>query len=180
MRPVDVATLVILVVAVYFAWRIMKGSLGGVPLYGLVIAVPLCLLGVAFAALFENRPLVEVLTVAAVALSLAILPASPGLWEDELSADLRGTHVFQVIRAGDALSWRAWLKLVDRMGAGRAALVFLSVEAVAIGCALPALLTISAEVPPGFALVTLLAPSLLAALAAFWLYRAARRLVPGA
>jgi hypothetical protein len=180
MRPMDLATLGILIVAVYFAWRVMKGSLGGVPLYVLVIAVPLCLFGVALAALVQNRSLVEVLTVAAVAFSLAVLPASPRLWEDELSADLQRTRVFQVIRAGDALSWRAWLKLVDRIGAGRAALVFLGLEVVAIACALPALLAISAEVPPGFALVTLLAPSLLAAFAAFWLYRAARRLVPGA
>ncbi len=180
MRPVDLATLAILIVSVYFSWRVIKGSLGGVPLYALVIAVPLCLFGVAIAALLEHRPLVELLTVAAVAFSLAVLPASPRLWEDELSADLKRTRVFQVLRAGDVLSWRAWLKLVDRIGAGRAALVFLGLEAVAIACALPALLTISAEVPPGFALVTLLAPALLAALAAFWLYRAARRLVPGA
>ncbi len=180
MRPVDIATLAILFVAVYFAWRVMKGSLGGVPLYPLVIAVPLCLFGIALAALVPSRPLVEVLTVAAVALSLALLPASPRLWEDELNADLRRTRVFQVIHAGDALSWRAWLKLVDRIGAARAALLFFSLEVVAIGCALPALLAISAEVPPGFALVTLLAPSLFAVLGSWWLYRAARRLVPGA
>ncbi len=180
MRPVDIATLAILVVAVYLAWRVMKGSLGGIPLYPLVIAIPISLFGVAIAALLRNRPLVEVLTVAAVALSLALLPASPRLWEDELNSDLKRTRVFQVVRAGDALSWRAWLKLVDRIGAGRAALVFLAVDLVAIGCALPALLTLSAEVPPGFALVTLLTPSLFALLGSYWLYRAARRLVPGA
>ena len=180
MRPLDIATLAILMIAVYFAWRVMKGSLGGVPLYALVVAVPLCLLGVALAAFVGSKPLVELLTVAAVGLSLALLPAGPRLWEDELSADLKQTRVFQVIRAGDATSWSAWLKLVDRIGAGRAALVFLAVEAVAIACALPALLAISAEVPPGFALVTLLAPILLASFAAFWLYRAARHLVPGA
>jgi hypothetical protein len=176
----DIVTLIILVVALYFSWRVSKGSSGGIPLYALVIAVPLCLFGVALATLLGSRPIVEVLMVAAVALSLALLPATPRLWEDELRADLKDTRVFQVIHAGDALSWRAWLKLVDRIGAGRAALAFLVLEIVAILCALPALLAMSAGIPLGFVLAALFFPGLYAMLSTLWFYRAARRVVPGA
>jgi hypothetical protein len=179
MRPAELITLVILVVATYFSWRVMRGSSGGVPLYALIAVVPLCLLGVALAGLVDQRRIVEVLTVAAVAFSLAILPATPRLYEEELRADLKDTHVFQVFQPNDALSWRAWLKLVDRIGAGRAALVFLAVLVLAMLCALPVLLAMSQDVPPGFVLVTLVAPALFAGFATLWLYRAARRLVPG-
>jgi hypothetical protein len=179
-RPTDIATLIILVVALYFAWRIAKGSNGGVPLYALAIGVPLCLFGVALAALVGNTPIVELLTVTAVAFSLALTVATPRFWEDELRADLEKTRVFQTLRAQDALSWTAWLKLVDRIGAARSALLFLLLEIVAMACAFPALLAVSAGIPVGFVLLTFAIPSLYAGLAAFWLYRAARRLVPGA
>jgi hypothetical protein len=179
MRPGDVATLIILVIALYFAWRVAKGSSGGVPLYALVISVPLCLFVVALGALLGRGPIVEVFMVAAVAFSLALLPAHPRLWEEELQADLKETRVFQVMHAGDALSWRGWLKLVDRIGAGRTALAFLALEVVAILCALPALLAMSGDIPIGFVLAALFFPGLYAALSSLWFYRAARRLVPG-
>lgn len=180
MRAGDIVILIILVVALYFAWRVSRGSAGEVPLYALVITVPLCLFGVAIAALLGRTPIVEVLMLAAVAFSLAVLPATPRLWEEKLRADLADTRVYQVFRAGDALSWRAWLKLVDRIGALRAALAFLGFEVAAILSAFPALMAMSAGVPTGFILAALAFPSLYALLATLWLYRAARRIVPGA
>ena len=52
----------------------------------------------------------------AIALSLAALPGHPSLWEEQMKADLARMRLVHPLRAGDLLSWRGWLKLVDRIG----------------------------------------------------------------
>jgi hypothetical protein len=181
MSPGHVLILVTLLLALFLGWSYSRSRPGPVPLYALALAI---LASLASAAITESMRLpaaTEVLNVVAIAFSLAALPSSPSLWEAELQKALQGTRVYRSLAPGDFRSWRGWLKLVDRIGAARAALVYLApfalaltAEAAVAGSAWPGADT------RGFALVALLAPLTFALLSSLWLYRAARHLIPGA
>lgn len=180
MRPGDIFTLVVLLFAVYVAWSLSRGRTGGVHLYWICLAVVVSLLLAAAAQIAEVKGLIEPLNVVAIALSLAALPATYSLWEDEIGRNLNATRLYQPVRPGDFLSWKAWLKLVDRIGAKRAGLAYLGVFGLAILAALVAPRVGQSDEQAAFALVAVVSPSLFAALSAAWIYRSARRLIPGA
>jgi len=178
--PTQIIVLVVLCAAVYLCWNLLQGRTGGVPLYAVVLLVPLALLGAALATAAGARSAVETLNVLALALSLAALPASPGLWEREIGADLARTHLYQAVHPRDLLSWRAWLKLVDRQGARRAVLIYLGTYLVLIGLALGAVALPVPTEDRGFGALSLAPPILFALFSALWIYQGTRRLVPGA
>jgi hypothetical protein len=183
MAPDQIIILVVLLFSVFLGWTLYRGRTAGIQLYLIAAIVAASLLLGSLARALDLRAAADVLIVAAIALSLAVLPAHPGIWEDQIRADLERTRVYQRWRLGDALSWRAWLKLVDRIGARSAALAYLGVFLAVIGAFIATSLDSRAQ--PGTSdraayLFASLPPVLLAVLSTIWIYRSARRLVPGA
>lgn len=176
----QIVVLGVLAYSIYAGWSYSRGSARGVPLYAISLVVVASLLGAAAAQALELERTVEVLNVTAIALSLAALASSPGLWEEQIRTDLERTRLYQPIQPRDFLSWRGWLKLVDRLGAVRAALAYLGVFGVAL---LAELVAAALQRPRGegpFLFIALLAPCLFGLLSTMWVFRGARRLIPGA
>jgi hypothetical protein len=169
----------ILAGAIYLAWSYSRGVTSRVPIYALPVIVTLSLLAAAVAQLLGAAGVVEVLNVAAIAFSLAALATTPRLWRLQVQDDLQRTKVVEAFQPADLLSWRWWLKLVDRVGAGRAALCYLGVLAVAVVIALATLGGVASD-ERGLAAIPALIVLPFAGLSAFWLYRAAIRLIPDA
>jgi hypothetical protein len=180
MQPQQIFVLAVLLFAVFLAWSLSRGHTVGVPLYVLSIVIAAALLAGSIAQLLNVDTVVEALNVTAIALALAALPAHPTLWQEQMEADLRRIRLVQPLRAGDLLSWRGWLKLVDRIGARRAAFVYFSMFAIAIGAALVATSAVHSADRTIYTTLAALAPALFAVLSTMWIYRGARRLVPGA
>jgi hypothetical protein len=180
MRPAQFFILGVLLFSVYLAWSLSRGRTSGVPLYAVSVAVMVALLSAAVVQLVGTSELIEPLNVVAMALSLAALPAGPSLWEEQMAHDLSATRLYRPMQPTDVLSWRAWLKLVDRCGARGASLVYLGVFAVAILAALFAPRVGPSDEQAAFALITVSSPTLFAFLSTIWIYRSARRIVPGA
>jgi hypothetical protein len=180
MQPAQIFVLAVLLFALVLGWSLSHGHTAGVSLYLLALVIPLSLLAGSVAQLAGVNGAVEALNVIAIALSLAALPSHPTLWEEQMRVDLRKTRLVQPVSAGDLVSWRAWLKLVDRVGARRAQLLYLGLYAVAILAALAA----SVVGAPGdrtiYTTLAVLAPAVFGLLSAMWVYRGARALVPGA
>ncbi|MPZ15477.1 MAG: hypothetical protein GEU73_13830 [Chloroflexi bacterium] len=180
---VDLARIPVLVVlsfAVYLGWSYYRGRSGHVPLYAVSTTVAGALVGGVIVQAFRLGGAVEVLNLAAIAFSVAALASHPRLWEEQIGADLQRTHLYQRLRLADVWSWQAWLKLVDRFGAGGAALAYAGVFVVAVGAAA---LSLSSTVSRSELAVTLLPlglPALFGILSTLWIYRGARRLVPDA
>ena len=184
MQPGQIIILVVLLFSVFLGWMLYRGRTAGIKLYFVAVAVAASLLVGSFAQILDARSVAEVLNLTAIALSLAALPSHPGLWEDQIRADLERTRLYQRWRLADALSWRAWLKLVDRVGARAAALAYLGLFAVAVLAAVVSVL-LESSVARGpertsYAVLATLGPALFAVLSTMWIYRSARRLVPGA
>jgi len=180
MTPGQIIVLGILLFSVFLGWSFSRGRTAGVRLYLLSVTVAISLLAGAVSQLVSAAGAVESLNIIAIALSLAALPSGPTLWEEQIREDLEHTRLYGSLEPADLLSWKAWLKLVDRLGAARAALGYLGIYAAAILAAALAIWQAGPGGDRGFATVVLLIPAMLAALSAAWLYRAARRLVPGA
>ncbi len=178
MTPVQLIVLAVLGFSLYLGWSLSRGRDGGIRLYYVAAAIALSLFGAAAAEGLGIPALVEALNVVALALSLGALPSGPALWEKQVREDLESTRLYRTIQPSDLLSWKAWLKLVDRIGARRAALGYLAVYALALLVALLALLGSTPIVDRAFAIAPLILPGLYAVLSTLWLYRAARRLVP--
>jgi hypothetical protein len=184
MAPDQIVVLLVLLFSVFLGWTLYRGRTAGIRLYLVAATVAASLLLGSLARALDLRAAAEVLIVTAIALSLALLPAHPGIWEDQIRADLERTRVYQRWRAADVLSWRAWLKLVDRVGARSAALAYLGVFFAAIALAFIAT-SLDPRAQAGTSdraayLFASLPPALLAVLSTIWIYRSARRLVPGA
>ena len=180
MQPGQVIVLAILALAIYLAWNVFRGRTGGIPLYLVCVAIAASLLGSAAAQLMALAAAIEPLNVLTVSLSLAAMSAPFSLWEQQMARDLQSTRVYGSLRPADLLTWRAMLKLVDRAGARGAALIYLGGFALAVVVALAA--TVRAQPADAILLVavTIGVPAAFALLSAFWIYRSARRLVPGA
>ena len=180
MQPGQILVLLVLLFAIVLGWSLSRGRTAGVPLYAVAVVIPLCLLAGAVAQLLRAAGAVEALNVIAIALSLAALPAHSSLWREQMEADLRKTRLVQPLQPADLLSWRGWLKLVDRIGARRAALVYFGIYAVAVGAALAATLADPAADRTIYTTIAALAPVVFAIMSTMWVYRGARELVPGA
>lgn len=180
MQPTQVIVLAVLAFAIYLAWNVFRSRTGGIPLYLVCVAIAASLVGSAAAQLTDLNAAIEPLNVIAVALSLAAMPAPFNLWEQQMARDLQRTRVYGSLRPADLLTWRAMLKLVDRLGARGAALVYLGGFTVAL--LLPLAATIRSQPADAGLLVavTIGVPAAFALLSALWVYRGARRLVPGA
>jgi ABC-type Na+ efflux pump permease subunit len=180
MLPGQIMVLLVLVFAVLLAWSYSRGRTLGVRLYAITVVIAASLLGGSIAQLLNAEGAVEALNVTAIALSLAALASHPSLWEEEMQGDLRRIRLVQPVRARDLLSWRGWLKLVDRIGAKRAALAYLGIFALAIAAALGATLGAESSDRTIYTTLASLTPAGFAVLSGMRIYRGARRLVPGA
>ena len=172
--------LAILVLALVLGWSHWHGAPGPVGLYPIAAAILLSLLGAAVAEAAGLPRVVELLNVSAIALSLAALPSGGGLWESQLRQDFEEMRVYHRFRAADWLSWRGWLKLVDRIGARPAALLYLTAFTLGLAAELVAVVPSRPASDRELALLALSAPLLFALFSAFWVYRGATRLIPGA
>lgn len=180
MQPGQIVALLVLAFAVFFAWSLSRGRTLGVPLYALAVVIPASLLAGSLAQLLDAKGAIEALNVTAIALSLATLPSDATLWEEQMQADLKRMRLVHPLRSRDLLSWRGWLKLVDRIGARRAAAVYLGIYALAVGAALGTTPTLGSPDGTVYSIVPFLAPTAFALFSANRIYRGARRLVPGA
>ena len=180
MQPGQIIVLLVLLFALFLGWSLSHGRSAGVPLYLLAIGIPIALLAGGVAQVLNADAAVEALNVVAIALSLAALPSQPSLWHEQMQADLARIRLVHPLRPRDLTSWQAWLKLVDRIGAGPAALIYFGIYAVAIAIALAATFAGRSSDRTIYTLLATLAPVLFAVLSTAWIYRGARRLVPGA
>jgi len=180
MQPGQILVLVVLLFALVLGWSISHGHSAGIPLYVLALVIPVALLGGAIAQFLNADAAVESLNVIAIALSLAALPSHSSLWQEQMQADLRRMRLVHPLRGRDLLSWRGWLKLVDRAGARRAALLYFGIYVVAIGAALGSTFVGPTSDRTIYTTLAVLAPALFAVLSTVWIYQGARRLVPGA
>ena len=179
MRPEDIVRLAVIGVAIFLAWNLWRGR-ALIPLYYMCGLVLVSLVA-SFIVQVENfGAAIDPANIAAISFALAACAGSSTLWQQEIGRDLEGTKVYAPFALADLRSWRALLKTVDRIGAGPAALIYLLVYAIAIA----AVAATVRPVGPGAdraAFVFSLAPTALFALLSTWyLYRGARRLVPGA
>ncbi len=179
MEPGRVVVIAVLMLAVYVCFSFMGGRKGRIRLYVLSLIVALCLFGAGVAQLTGLVGVVEMLNVACITLSLAALVSTPPLWEEQLRDDLEHARVYQSMRLRDFASWRGWLKLVDRIGARKATLVYFSVFVLGVVVQVFVFGLAQPDLQP-FVLLALLAPFLFAALSALWIYRGVRRVMPGA
>ncbi len=180
MQPSQVFALIMLLFALVLGWSLSRGHSIGVPLYVLSIVIAIALIAGSIAQLLDARSVVEALNVTAIALALAALPAHPTLWQDQMRADLQRIRLVQPLRLRDLLSWRAWLKLVDRVGARWAALLYFAVYMVAITAAITITFVDSSTDRTIYTILPATAPALFAVLSTAWIYKSARHLVPGA
>ena len=179
MQPGQVVVLAVLLYAVVLGWSVTHGHSAGLPLYVLAAVIPICLLAGSIAQVMNAAGAVEALNVIAIALSLAALPSHPSLWREQMQADLSKTRLVQPVAAGDLLSWRGWLKLVDRIGARRASLLYFAVYAISIAAALAGTFAGPSD-RTIYTTLAALSPTLFAVMSTIWIYRGARALVPGA
>ncbi len=180
MQPSQVFALIMLLFALVLGWSLSRGHSIGVPLYVLSIVIAIALIAGSIAQLLDARSVVEALNVTAIALALAALPAHPTLWQDQMRADLQRIRLVQPLRLRDLLSWRAWLKLVDRVGARWAALLYFAVYLIAITAAITITFVDSSADRTIYTILPAAAPALFAVLSTAWIYKSARHLVPGA
>ena len=180
MQPGQIFALLVLLFALILGWSLSRGHSIGVSLYVLSIIIVIALIASSVAQLLDARSAVEALNVTAIALALAALPAHPTLWQDQMRADLQRIRLVQPLRLQDLLSWRAWLKLVDRIGARWAALLYFTVYVAAITAAVAITLVDSSADRTIYTILPASAPALFAVLSTAWIYKSARHLVPGA
>ena len=180
MQPGDIFALVVLLFALVLGWSLSRGHSLGIPLYALSVVIAIALLGGSIAELLGADAVTASLNIAAIALALAGLLAHPTLWHEQMQNDLRGTRVVQAYELRDVLSWRGWLKLVDRVGALRAALLYFALQGIAIVAALATTYSVHSADRTIYTAIAALAPASFAVLTTTWIYRGARQLVPGA
>jgi hypothetical protein len=180
MQPGQILVLVVLLFALVLGWSVSHGHSAGIPLYVLALVIPVALLAGAAAQLLNADAAVEAFNVIAIAFALAVLPSHPSLWQEQMQADLRRMRLVQPLDGRDLLSWRGWLKLVDRAGARRAALAYFAIYVVAIAAALGSTFVGPTSDRTIYTTLAVLAPALFAVLSTIWIYQGARRLVPGA
>jgi hypothetical protein len=179
MDPRSVLVIAILMFAIYVGWGYMSGRRGRVPLYVVALIVGISMFGAALAQLVQQSGAAEAFNVACIALSLAALASPPALWEVQLREDWERARLYQSLKGSDLVSWRAWLKLVDRLGARGAALAYFGVFCVGVGLEL-LVLGITQPSTAFFLMLALTAPVLFGAVSATWIYRGVRRVMPGA
>lgn len=166
--------------AIVLGWGFWRGKAGILRLYLLSVVVLGALIIAAAAQLLNLENVIEPANAVAIAFSLAGLASGPSLWQQELRNDLQRARLYLPLSGRDLLTWGAWLKLVGRVGAARAAGGYLALFSLAF---VAAALTVR---PPGpssdrtFFVVALAPSGLFAVLSAWYLYRGTRRVVPGA
>jgi hypothetical protein len=179
MGPTQIAVLIVLGLAVYLCWNLLRGRTGGIRLYWVAAGVPLALLSAGVAQALSFAGAVEVLNLASIGFALAALPAGPELWQSQMAADLQRTRLFQPVRAEDLLTWSGCLKLVDRIGAQRAAMAYLAASALALAAAGLSFMLVQPGDAPVYGLLSLIPVGIFTITCTMWMYRSARRLVAG-
>jgi hypothetical protein len=179
MGPTQIAVLVVLALSVYLCWNLLRGRTGGVRLYWVAVVVPFALLAAGVAQALRLDGAVEVLNVASIALALAALPAGSQLWQTQMAEDLKRTHLIQPFHAGDLLTWSGWLKLVDRIGAPRAAISYLAASVLGLVAAGLSFVLARPGDAPVYGLLSLIPVGIFVAMATRCMFRSARQLVAG-
>lgn len=180
---VNVKTIAMLVVigsATIVGWSFWRGHklmklylLSATVLVGLVLAT--------VAQIVAIDGLAEAANGAAIAFAFAGACTAPSLWRDEIRQDMdRMPGVIGLFEARDFLSWKGFLKLVDRIGARGAALSYLVPFAVLLTLVELTIRPPGPDFDRGFYLIAFAPVVIFAFLSAWYVYRAARRLVPGA
>jgi hypothetical protein len=180
-EPGRIVVLAVLLFAVYVGWGFMSGRCGRVPAYIVSAIVVLSLFGAAACQLLGLAGASEALDVAWFSMSLAALasPRRPSIWEIQLRDDWDRARVYQPLKPGDFVSWRGWLKVVDRLGARPAALAYLGLVVFGVVCRMAVWSLVRAGFEP-FLLLALFAPFLFGVFSTVWLYRGVRHVMPGA
>ncbi|MSQ24409.1 MAG: hypothetical protein EXR58_07670 [Chloroflexi bacterium] len=180
--PSQAVILVILGLATLLGWNFWRGRTGILPLYYVSVVILVALVIATGSQVLQLSGFIEPANAAAIYIALSACATNPTMWRQEVSKDLERTRLYAALRPRDFLSWRGWLKVVDRIGAVRAVLVYLALFlAGLVGTALTAQPTTVSLAPDRAPYVLVLAPVVLFALLSAWyLYLAARRLVPGA
>ena len=179
MDPKEIASLVIIALATILGYTLWR-NLAWFRVYWLVILLLGALLVATIGQLLQANLITEPANLVAIAFACAGLASSPTLWRNEMKANMESLVIYGPFQGRDLLSWRAWLKIVDRQGARAAALIYLGIFGIVLAAAAS---TVQPSTPTGdrMALVLSLAPvAAFALLSSSYLYRAARRLVPGA
>lgn len=176
----QIATLAVIGFAILVAWNLWRGTTGFIHLYVLSVLVLLALVSAMVAQVFDLRPVIEPANLAAIALSLAGCASSPRLWQEEMEGDLKDTELYRPLAPSDWFSWRGWLKAVDRIGAGAAALAYLGLFGVVIAGVALTVQPVGPAADRGPSLFALAPAAVFAGLSTWYLYRGVRRLVPGA
>ena len=175
----DIVRLSVIGVAIFLAWNLWRGR-ALVPLYYVSLLVLVSLVASFVVQFVGVTAAIEPANIAAIALALVGCTGGGAIWEQEIGGALAGMRVYTPFAVRDLLSWRWVMKGVDRIGAGPTALVYLLV----FGAAIAAVALTVQPVGPSTdrtALVLSLAPTaLFAVLSAWYVYRGARHLVPGA
>src|SRR5437870_1278831 len=123
MKPTDLVIPAVIAVATILCWSFWTGH-KGVRLYFVALIVLGGLVLATAAQLLDWAGVAEPATVVAIAFSFAGCSAGPSLWRQEIQSDLdRTARVYAPFAPADLGSWRGLLKLVDRFGAGAAAVI---------------------------------------------------------
>jgi hypothetical protein len=179
-NPLALLNVAVLGMATFLCWSFWSGK-RTIPLYALSLIALIGLLLAAVTQFLQITTLLEPANALAIGFSFAGCAAGPSLWQDEIRQDLeKAPRLYAAFTSRDLLSWRGLLKLVDRMGSLRTALVYL-LPWVAGLAALETTLRPSGPLFDRTFVWLAHAPiAAFALLSAWYLYRATRRLVPGA
>lgn len=176
--PLALLNVVVLAIATILCWSFWSGR-RSIPLYALSLIALAGLVGAALAQLFELSALVETATALAIGFSFAGSAAGPSLWREELRKDLeKAPRLYTALTASDLLSWQGLLKLVDRSGSRKAALTYLLPWVVGLIALEVTWRPVTPMSDRTFVWVAHAPIAAFALLSAWYVYRAARRLVP--
>lgn len=161
--------------ACVLGWSYSRGHGRSVPLALVWLVVALALAGAGGSQSAGAVELSELLNMAAFVLSLAGLAAGPALWEAQMQAHRRDPQSDSRWAGLNVLMGRVWGTWVTRLGAGGAAICWLSLYVVAIGANLAIGWSRRPEDDRTILLLALAAPAAFGLLGTLWMYRAARR-----
>jgi hypothetical protein len=179
-NPLALLNVVVLAVATFLCWSFWSGK-RTIPLYALALTALVGLLLASLCQLLNISVLVEPANALAIGFSFAGCAAGPSLWRDEMRKDLeKAPRLYAPLTTQDLRSWQGMLKLVERMGALKAALVYLAPWVVGLAVLELTLRPSGPLFDRTFVWVAHAPIAAFALLSAWYLYRASRRLVPGA
>lgn len=179
MSLAQISILIIIGTATVVGWSLLRGATL-FRLYWLALLVLAGLIVAAAGQIMAVRSVAETAILFAITFSFAGWASSPTLWRNELRRDLESTVLYARFEPRDLRSWRAWLKLVDRWGAATASLAYVAILLAPLAAAAATVQPTGPANERTPMMLALVPVAIFALLSAWYLYRGARRLVPGA